>query len=298
MKNCMRLIVCCLSTLIFVSCGKKKTSTVTKSNENAISKPSLELLWQTDSLLTTSESVLYDDLSGVIYVANVNNLPWEKDNNGFISTINSEGEIIDLKWMEGFSAPKGMGGYNGKLYVNDIDKLVEIDITLKKIVNEYHVEGAPNLNDVTVSNLGIVYSSGSKVNTIYKLEDNAFEAYASDQSGRVNGLLSSGDLLYYLDAQRGELGVYSHIDKTFKVLTSELGAADGLIQVENGDFISSSWKGEIFYIHSKDWSKTKLLDTRSEFINSADIEYIHETSTLLVPTFFDNRVVAYKLVYN
>jgi hypothetical protein len=104
--------------------------------------------------------------------------------------------------------------------------------------------------------------------------------------------------LYYLDAKRGEFGVYNHKDSKFKVLTSELGAADGLVRVGNGDFISSSWKGEIFYIHSKDWSKTKLLDTRSASVNSADIEFITETKTLLVPTFFDNKVVAYKLIYD
>lgn len=296
--NYLPVIVFCFSALIFVSCGQKKASTVTKSDENAILKPSLELLWQTDSLLTTSESVLYDASSGTIYVSNINNSPWEKDNNGFISTINSEGEIIDLKWMEGFSAPKGMGIYNGKLYVNDIDRLVEIDMVLKSVSNEYHVEGDPNLNDITVSEEGIVYSSGSKSNTIYKLEDHAIEVYASKDSGRLNGLLSSGNQLYYLDFQKGELGTYSHNEKTFKVLTSGLAAGDGVIQLENGDFITSGWKGEIFYIHSKDWSKTKLLDTNAESINAADIDYISETSTLLVPTFFDNRVVAYKLVYN
>ena len=290
------IIVFCLCTLIFSSCGKKKTSVVIEPNEELALKPSLKLLWKTDSLLTTCESVLYDMASGVIYVTNINNSPWQKDGNGFISRMNTKGEIIDLKWMEGFSAPKGMGIYNGKFYVNDIDRLVEIDIAQKKIINEYYVDGDPNLNDITVGENGIVYSSGSKSNTIYKLEDNTLDIYASDGSGRVNGLLNIGEKLYYLDAEKGEFGVYNHNDSTFKVMISELGAGDGLVRVGNGDFISSSWKGEVFYIHSKDWSKTKLLDTRSESVNSADIEFISETKTLLVPTFFDNRVVAYKLI--
>lgn len=292
------IIVFYLSTLFFLSCGKKKTSVLIKPNEELVLRPSLKLLWKTDTLLTTCESVLYDLSSGMIYVSNINNSPWQKDDNGFISRMNTKGEIIDLKWMDGFSAPKGMGIYNGKFYVNDIDRLVEIDITQRKVINEYYVDGAPNLNDITVSENGIVYSSGSKSNTIYKLEDNTFEIYASDELGRVNGLLTIGDKLYYLDAEKGEFGVYNHNNSTFKVLSSELGAGDGLVRVGNGDFISSSWNGEIFYIHSKDWSKTKLLDTRSESVNSADIEFISETKMLLVPTFFDNRVVAYKLIYD
>ena len=41
---------------------------------------------------------------------------------------------------------------------------------------------------------------------------------------------------------------------------------------------------------------TTLLDTRDEKINNADIAYNKESKMLFVPTFFDNRVVAYKLV--
>ena len=41
----------------------------------------------------------------------------------------------------------------------------------------------------------------------YKLEDNTLDIYASDGSGRVNGLLNIGEKLYYLDAEKGEFGV-------------------------------------------------------------------------------------------
>jgi len=74
-----------------------------------------------------------------------------------------------------------------------------------------------------------------------------------------------------------------------------VGHGDGVVRIENGDFIVSSWQGEVFYINSEDWSKIQLLDTREQKINSADIEYIESTQTLLVPTFFHNRVMAYKL---
>jgi hypothetical protein len=32
-------------------------------------------------------------------------------------------------------------------------------------------------------------------------------------------------------------------------------------------------------------------------VNAADIDYAENNNTLFVPTFFDNRVMAYKLVY-
>lgn len=171
-----------------VSCAKKKKETsVTESVE--ISQPKLIKVWETDSLLTTCEAVLYDKDSQIIYVANVNNNPWGKDNNGFISTINSKGEILNLKWVEGLNGPKDMGLYNGKLYVNDIDDLVEMDVKTRSIVKRYHVEGAPQLNGITVSSNGVVYTSGSNSNIIYKLENEELKVVGKENLKRLNGLL-------------------------------------------------------------------------------------------------------------
>ena len=72
------IIVFYLSTLFFLSCGKKKTSVLIQPNEELVLRPSLKLLWKTDTLLTTCESVLYDLSSGMIYVSNINNSPWQK----------------------------------------------------------------------------------------------------------------------------------------------------------------------------------------------------------------------------
>ena len=73
-----------------------------------------------------------------------------------------------------------------------------------------------------------------------------------------------------------------------------LGHGDGIVPVGSGDYLASSWRGEIFYI-SADYQKTPLLDTRNEEINAADIDYVQDMQMLLVPTFFKNYVVAYRL---
>ncbi|ALJ06591.1 hypothetical protein APS56_16255 [Pseudalgibacter alginicilyticus] len=281
--------------LLCVSCGKNKKQANTEIVRET-KQPSLELLWQTDSLLTTCESVLYDKASKTIYVSNINVGPWDKDENGFISTINTNGDITELKWLEGgLSAPKGMGMFNGKLYVNDIDDLVEIDIKKKQILNKYTVADNPQLNDITVSSDGVVYTSGSNSNAVHKLENDEVRLVAKDSLGRMNGLLWENDILYYLNFKTNVLGTLNFDTKTFNVLTEDIEQADGLVRLENGDFIASGWSGQLFYIHAKDWTKTLLLDTRDEGVYAADIDYIPETQTLLVPTFFHNRVMAYKV---
>lgn len=289
-----KYLILSLSLVFVISCGKNKQKKLMADVEK-ISKPSLEFLWETDALLTTCEAVLYDKVTKIIYVANINNNPWGKDNNGFISTININGDITNLKWIEGLSAPKGMGISNGKLYVNDIDNLVEIDMDTHTILNKYVVDGNPNLNDVTVSSSGEVYCSGSKSNTIYKLENKALQVIVKDSTQSLNGLLWQKEALYFVDSGKHTFGALNLENKTFKTLTQDIGHGDGIIRLQNGDFIISSWQGEVFYIHSKNWSKTKLLDTKNQSINAADIDFIHETQMLLVPTFFNNKVVCYKL---
>ena len=289
-----KFLVIALFSVFFSSCVSNQTKKTSKQIEHS---PQLEMVWQTDSLMTTCESVLYHKESGLIYVANVNNAPWELDHNGFISTIDTKGNIIEHKWIEGLSGPKGMGIVGNKLYVNDINRLVEIDITEQKIINAYPVEGNPALNDITVSPEGVVYSSDSSSDVIYALQNGRMDTIVKKEFGGLNGLLHTKEGMYYMTSKTSEFGICDLAEGSLKVLTKELGHGDGIVKLENGDFIVSSWKGEVFYIHGKDWSKTQLLNTIEQGINAADIDFIPESNLLLVPTFFNNRVVAYKLNY-
>ncbi|HYW96174.1 MAG TPA: hypothetical protein VE870_11335, partial [Bacteroidales bacterium] len=62
-----------------------------------------------------------------------------------------------------------------------------------------------------------------------------------------------------------------------------------------GFWLVSNWAGEIFMIYP-DYHKVSLLNTQDEKINSADITYVPDKGLLFVPTFFANRIMAYKLI--
>ena len=66
----------------------------------------LKKIWEVQTL-EAPESVVYHN--GAYYVSNVSGQPAEKNEKGFITKLNSKGEIIQLKWLEGFNAPKGLG---------------------------------------------------------------------------------------------------------------------------------------------------------------------------------------------
>ncbi len=287
-----------LFSFVFISCKVKSNNKTEISSQKITSEtPKLIKLWETDSLLTMCESVIFNKSKSVIYVSNINTGPWEEDKDGFISTIDTLGNILNLKWIDGLDGPKGLGIHKNKLYTSDIDEILEIDIDTKEITNRYKVEGTPYLNDITISPNGTVYVSGIKSNAIYALKNKKTTLVTKQDFKSLNGILHDREGIYYITSEGNKFGIYNEEDKTTKTLTEDIRTGDGIVKLPNGDFITSNWKGSIFYIKSSDWSKKLLLDTTESKINAADINYIPEQNMLLVPTFFNNTVRAYRLVF-
>jgi hypothetical protein len=257
---------------------------------------SLREVWATDTLLKTPESVIYDEAREVFYVSNVNLNPWEKDNNGFISRLSKAGEIIDLEWISGLSGPKGMAIVDETLFVADLGELVLIDIEEGVIVEKIQVNGASGLNDITPGGAGDIYVSDSNEGKIFHYANGEVSVFNADAPGRPNGLvLDQGKLLTAFSETSDFVSYDLHtLEKT--VIAQGIGHGDGITPTnEPGTYLVSDWSGEIFIIGTSGL-KQSLLNTKDQEKNTADIWFIQEEDMLLVPTFFDNRVVAYKLV--
>ncbi len=283
MKN---LILIAVVAIAFMACQPAKEETA------EVFTLKLTLKWESDTTLTTCESVIYDSANDVLYVSNINGQPTDKDGNGFIAKLGLDGKIVQAQWVTGMDAPKGMGIYNGKLYVTDINRIHEIDIAAGTIANTYVVDSAQFLNDVTIDTAGKVYISDSNVGNILVLENGQVSEYVGGVAG-VNGLLSEGTDLQMVSFATG---VFNTIDagKQVTLKTDSIDAGDGIEALAEGGYLVSSWTGKVTYV-SPEWKNTLLLDTSAENINAADIEYIAEKRLLLVPTFFKNKVVAYEV---
>lgn len=275
--------------ILFIACKPKQPSTEAMAEKI----PTLTRLWATDTVLRTPESVLYDQARNVIYVANVNLNPWEKDGNGFISKLDTNGNILELQWVSGLNGPKGMGILNDHLYVADIDEVVEINLESGAIVNKYFIEGNPTLNDITVGN-GVIYISGSDSNKVFMLKDGRVTLLFEGDFGRPNGLYAESGRLLMITTISSELKAFDLETGQITVLVDSIGHGDGIVPAGDGDYLASSWRGEIFYL-TPGWKRIQLLDTRDAEINAADIDYIVEQQMLLVPTFHKNQVVAYRV---
>lgn len=125
--------------------------------QEAFISPKLQKVWETPEGLNIPESACYNPTDNIIYISNVVGNPDLKDGIGYISKINTKGEFITKQWVTGLNAPKGIGITNGKLYVTDIDEVVEIDLKSGKILKKYKSSVAKSFNDIDTDKQGKVY---------------------------------------------------------------------------------------------------------------------------------------------
>ena len=263
-----------------------------------VAQSTLTEIWRTDEVLNTCESVLYDGNLNQLFVSCINGSPAEKNSEGFISVVKLDGTIQSLKWVTGLNAPKGMAILGGKLYVADIDELVVISIKKAKIVDRIPVEGATFLNDVAVSPDGKVYFTDSDTGIIWIYSGGKLQMWIKEGLNRPNGLYIEEDRVLLTSSGSQDLKVIDRSTGEAKVVTTDIGHGDGVeFTGKQGYYLTSSWSGEVFII-SPDYNKLSLLKTSDQEINSADIGFNIEEQVVYVPTFFDNRVVAYKLTIN
>jgi len=254
-------------------------------------KVTVQKLWTTDTILKIPESVLVDDKENCIWVSNIDGASNGKDGKGSISKLSKTGTPINLEWITGLNAPKGMAKFKQELYVADLTELVVIDIKKATIIKRVPIEGSVFLNDVTVNNNGAVFVSDSRTGKVHRFENNQVTIEVENLQG-PNGLLSIEDQLLILD--RGSLLSVTPGGAISKIMDGMDPSTDGIERVAPNQYLISCWNGIVYYVVAGA-QKVTLFDTRSEKINSADIGYDAKKKIIYVPTFLKNNVVAYQL---
>jgi DNA-binding beta-propeller fold protein YncE len=254
-----------------------------------------------------------------LFVSNVDGKPDQKDQKGFISKVSpSNGSIIELNWVTGLNAPKGIAisDNNSRLYVSDITDLVEIDTDNGKIIKRFNAPGSVFLNDVVSDNEGNIYVSDTITNTIYKLDTNAKDNSTSSlqvwlQSSQLNG--PNG---LHVDNNKNKLIVASLGDMSkpgagIKVVdlknkaisslgkegtTSPFGGLDGIVSdaTETHYYVTDNPAGKVYTVNADGTGYETLIDLHTQ--GAADLEFIPSQNMIIIPLMQDNKLVAYKLL--
>jgi len=289
-------IIICLILIATISCKSGKRKPSEQTNNKPFKQFELTELWSTDSVFLIPESVIYDKKRKVLYVSDLNYEPRKKDGNGFISILGTDGKILNLRWIEGLSSPKGMAIVGDTLYAADVDELVLMDINKGVIIRKIPIDSVKMINDITSDQEGNLYISDSDANRIYKYSNGHIINWLTEGLNAPNGLLTDGDRLLVASMGSMDFTSFDINTKAKRVLTEGINKGDGIAYTGiPGYFILTDWYGEIFLINP-DNTKISLLNKKEEQINSADIEFIPGQNMLLVPTFNKKTIVAYKLV--
>jgi hypothetical protein len=249
------------------------------------------------------ESVSWDAAAQVFYVSNIGNNDTPKDGDGFISKLDANGNVIALKWVTGLDAPKGTDVAGGKLYVSDIDQLVEIDTARGEITGRYPADGAKFLNDVTIADDGRVFVADTFASAIYVLADGKMSVFVQDPKLRgPNGLTTlDGKLLV---AELGDVskgfanmtpGNVKAIDLASKAISdfgpATVGNLDGIERDGSGGVtVTDNPKGMLLDIKPG----AEPIEVGMASPGAADHEYAANLGLYVVPQMRDNAIVAYK----
>lgn len=272
-------------------------------------------LWETANDLKNPESVAYSPKLNVLFVSNVNGKPTEKDQNGFISKVSpANGSIIELNWVTGLNAPKGiaLSNNNNRLFVSDLTDLVEIDINTGKIIKRFNAPGSAFLNDVVSDKQGNIYVSDTITNTIYKLDGNNITStlqpwLQSAQLNGPNGLHVDESKNKLIVASLGKFSkpgagieVVDLKNKTITPLgkegtTSPFGGLDGIESDPTGEryYVTDNPAGKLYLVNADGTGYGTLIDLHTQ--GAADIGFIPSQSTVIIPLMKDNKLAAYKL---
>lgn len=255
----------------------------------------------------TPESVLHDATADVYLVSNINGAPLEADGNGFISRVSPDGEVVDLKWIDGeteivtLNAPKGMAIDGELLYVADIDCVRMFDVMTGVPQGEVCIDGATFLNDVATHPAGgvLVTDSGLDANfggtgadALYHVAGGDYRPVLADPSlGAPNGVAVHDGDIYMVTFMSGRVlnvaGEGESVEAA-EVLAVDGGQLDGLVFLDDGRALVSNWATSCVHLLDTDGTLSCPMPGLDA---PADIGVDRTRGHVLIPLFNENSVV-------
>lgn len=250
------------------------------------------------------ESVLYDAAADQYLVSNVNGLPNDADDNGFISRVSPDGKVVVLKWIDGaeadveLHAPKGMAIVGEVLYVADLDHIRKFSTRNGAVLGAISVPSASSLNDISAAPDGTLYFTdlGARVtaesleptgqDAVYKLiREQARAVVRGKQLSQPNGVWADASGVWVVSFAGNEL---FDVTSGSKAKAQRLPASqlDGIVKANDGRFYVSSWESNQILVGEPSGTFQVAYDVNSP----ADIGYDNKRNWLLIPIMLENMI--------
>jgi sugar lactone lactonase YvrE len=219
--------------------------------------------------LSVPESALFDATRNVWYIANINGVPNDAVNNGYITRVSADFARIDTLFIAGerngvqLDAPKGMALVGDTLWVADITKVRAFDVNTGAPIATVDVPGAVFLNDITLGAQGTLYISDTGIrfapdgmshpgpDRIFQLTGRTVnEAIRFEGAPGPNGLLfdeATGRVLVVPFAS-GSIFEWTPGNATADSVAAGPGSFDGVVRLADGRVLVSSWADSTVHV--------------------------------------------------
>ncbi|AEQ53552.1 SMP-30/gluconolactonase/LRE family protein [Pelagibacterium halotolerans] len=279
------LAACAASTLALPALGMELTET-----------------WRLEGF-QMPESVIYDAANDRIVIGNMVAMGAEAGENGYLSLVSPDGEMVEEQWVTGLQDPRGMAIVEDQLFVADNMGFHIISLADGSLVETVTMEGAAFPNDVTADQDGNVYISDMFNQTIWRYADGAASIWFGPDEGMTfpNGLLAhDGQIIIgSMGADMGENftfgtpgGLYG-VDMDATDVTpldgaTEIGAIDGVAVIGDTIIFNDNPTGAIY-----GWQDDEAVELANVGAGGADISAYD--SIVLVPQMQQGALIALSL---
>jgi gluconolactonase len=225
---------------------------------------------------------------GKIYITEIGE--FGKNGDGQISVVDKKGNV--KVFVTGLDDPKGIAARGDKLYVTDINRVIEInkDGTHQVYGAQMAFPGTPVfLNDIEFDQMGNLYVSDSGTlksgGQIYKIAKGGGEItlVADSKNPDIlapNGLLNEGrNNLLEVDFESGVLYRVNLSTGATTPIADGFGGGDGIVKTKSGKVFVSDWKNGVVY----QATGGKAHPIKSGYQAAADITLMQNGKVLMVP---------------
>jgi hypothetical protein len=307
----VRRILCATLVLFSVACDlpmERTTDALPTPSEKRSAFPPPAAVSVITSL-AGPESVLHDSQQDVYFISNLNGGLLDVDGNGFISRVDPHSMAVNLRWIEGgkngvkLDAPKGMTIVGETLFVSDITAVRRFNRRTGAAEGEIALPGATLINDLTTdgtnvyaSDTGVKPASGIQfiptgTDAIWKIRGDRAEKIASGTDlDQPNGIDFHGGALWVVSFRGNRL---YRLGGAGKESERELprGQLDGLVHLEDGTPVVSSWIGTAIYRGNGE----RFTPMLTAVTTPADIGLDSKRKRLLVPRSALNQVTIHAI---
>lgn len=244
------------------------------------------------------------------YVSNLGEKldPAAHDGDGFVSLLDAQGMVLELRAFTGLNAPKGMALSDGRLYVADIDRVVGFDLATRRQISSAQLPGAaPSLlNDIALMGDRLLVTDTLR-GELYELDPQTgrFVSRAQGIPG-ANGLVWDPDrgqaviAALGADFMGGDLFAWSPADGLRRMPDSPHGIFDGVALLPDGRVFVSDWvsltpQSGAFLIFDPGTGESVASQLGVQIHGPADFALDATNDELWIPAMIDGSVVVLPL---